>query len=367
MNPSEGGEKSPSSRTVVVPARNGIYEEVIERLVSLGHLVHRLPDASSGPAGWSSALVAEYFHDADAFFGIFSDRPLTSEVFAAAPRLFLGVSPIIGTETIDVAAATDHGILIAHGAAPENFDGMAEAVVLLVLALCKRLAEKWAVMRAGGWRPPDAGRALRGSTIGLIGFGRVGQATARLLAPFGATLVATDPFVAQGRATPLGVELVALGSLLERSDVVVVLTTLDATTHHLIGRTELLRMRRGAYLVNVSRGACVDEGALVDALRDGHLGGAAIDTFEQEPPVADNPLRSMPQVIATGHDIGHSSELYRALIDLSIAQLVDGLAGREPTYVRNREVLGRWRERQSSEPGQRVRLASSKVEEEERS
>jgi len=121
----------------------------------------------------------------------------------------------------------------------------------------------------------------------------------------------------------------------------VVLT--DETTH-MIGERELAMMKPGAYLINTARGGCVDEAALIKAL-DGHMGGAAIDVWEQEPTRADNPLRNHPKVIPSGHNVGHSTELYEALTPAGIENLSRGVSGRLPLYLRNPDVKPAWRER----------------------
>lgn len=331
---------------VVVPEVLGRNEETARRLLAAGCEVVRVPAPAPGePGGWTGELIERYFLDADGFLGNFPGRPVTRRVLEAATKLRVGVSPIIGTETIDVEAATELGIVIGYGAAPENLLGVAEAVVMLAAALLKRLPAKWQAVREGGWRLEDPGRMVKGATIGLVGLGNIGRATARRLQGWECRVLAADPYVSAEVAREAGAELVDLDTLLRESDVVSLSVTLTKETHHLIGERELGLMKPTAYLINTARGPCVDEAALLRALDEGRIAGAAIDTWEEEPTAADNPLRRHPAVIATGHNIGHSQEAYAALPVLAAENLLRGLRGEEPVCVRNPEVLSRWRER----------------------
>jgi phosphoglycerate dehydrogenase-like enzyme len=324
----------------------GQFQPIRARLEAAGCEVLSVPASAPGePAGWTPALIDQYFREADAFIGMFASRPITKEVLQAGERLRVGASPVIGTEHIDVAAATELGIVIGYGAVPENLEGVAEAVVMLIAGLLKHLPQKWAAVRDGGWRVDDPGRMVRDATVGFIGLGNIGRASARRLAGWDVSILSFDPYVTAETGRELGVEMVGLEELLGRSDVVSIMVLLTDETRHLLGADELRRMKPGAYLINTSRGACVDEEALVEALRSGHLAGAAIDVWEQEPAVADNPLRAMPNVIATGHNVGHSQEVMRTIPDAAVENVLRGLRGEPPLYVRNPEVLPAWRER----------------------
>ena len=331
---------------VVVPAVLGRNEETARRLEAAGCEVVRLPAPAPGePAGWTGELIERYFLDAVAFLGNFPGRPVTRQVLEAATRLRVGASPIIGTETIDVDAASELGIVIGYGAAPENLLGVAEAIVMLAAALIKRLPAKWEAVREGGWRIDDPGHMVMTSTIGLVGLGNIGRATARRLQGWDCRVIAADPYVSPDVAREAGAELVDLDTLLRESDVVSVCVTLTKATRHLIGARELALMKPSAYLINTARGPCVDEAALIEALEAGRLAGAAIDTWEQEPSDAANALRRHPAVIATGHNVGHSQEVYAALPVLAAENILRGLRGEEPVCLRNPEALPRWRER----------------------
>jgi phosphoglycerate dehydrogenase-like enzyme len=331
---------------VVVPQVMGRNEIIAQLLEAEGCEIIRLPAIDpSGPAEWSGEEIERYFLDADAFVGVFGGRPISRKVLEAATKLRVGASPIIGTETIDVEAATDLGIAIGYGAAPENLLGVAEAVVMLAAACLKNLPGKWSSVRSGGWRTDEPSHMVMNRTIGLIGLGNIGRATARRLQGWECDIVGADPFVRQEDVAALGIKLVPLDDLLRLSDVVSVSVTLSDSTRHLIGERELGLMRPDAYLINTARGPCVDEAALIKALDEGRIAGAAIDTWEQEPTRPDNPLRSHPKVIATGHNVGHSEEVYAALPGLAAENILKGLRGEDPTCFRNPEVRDRWHAR----------------------
>jgi phosphoglycerate dehydrogenase-like enzyme len=292
---------------------------------------------------FSPAEIETYFSDADAFIAGIRER-FPRELMQAAPRLVVGCSTIIGTEHIDVDAATELGIAIGFGATPENYLGVAEAVVMLAAALIKRLPQKWSAMRSGGYRVARAGQMVRDRAIGMIGLGNVGRGVARRLAGWECRLLAADPYVSKGAAAELGVELVDLETVLRESDVVSVQVTLTGETRHLIGAKQLALMKPGAYLINTSRGGVIDEDALMAALDD-HLGGVALDVWREEPCPPDHPLRTHPKVIATAHNVAHSEELYARLPRAAVENVTRALRGEEPLHLRNPEVLPRWRAR----------------------
>ncbi|MGC5626914.1 NAD(P)-dependent oxidoreductase [Georgenia sp. Z1344] len=254
-------------------------------------------------------------------------RGLTTGELAAAPRLRAVVSPVIGTDQLPLAALAERGIPVAHGAFPENVIGMAEAAAGLVVALVHRIKAKEAALLAQV-PPAHVGGLVSGRTIGLIGLGRIGSGVAERLAPWGCRMVSTSS--AAGR-TP-GVEPVTMPELLAASDVISVQVPLTETTRGLVGADEMAAMRPGSALVTIGRGGVVDELALAAALDAGHLSGAAVDVWETEPPPPDHPLLGRPDVIATGHNVGHSEESYARMSQLAVEQVVDLLEGREPLY-----------------------------------
>ncbi len=331
---------------VVVPNQLFRNETIVLQLEAAGCEIVRLPAFEPGGSPeWSAEEIERYWLDADAFVGTFAAKPISRKVLTAAKQLRVGASPIIGTETIDVEAATELGIAIGYGAAPENMLGVSEAVVMLTAALLKNLPGKWEAVRSGGWRTDEPGHMVMGRTVGLIGLGNIGRGTAARLQGWDCRLLGADPFVKKEDAAKFGVELVDLDTLLRESDVVSVMITLSESTTHLISTRELGLMKKDAFLINTSRGPCVDEAALIEALDKGLIRGAAIDTWEQEPTRADNPLRTHPRVIATGHNVGHSEEVYAALPGLAVDNILQGLRGEPPTCFRNPACLPAWRNR----------------------
>ena len=268
-----------------------------------------------------------------------------AELVAAAPRLRAVNSLVIGIETIDVDACTAAGVLVANGAIEENFLGVAEATVMLILALGLDFKAKERAMRATGTRPV-ATRAglLRERTVGLIGLGRIGRAVAERLRPFNARLIACDPYVT---TPPEGVALVSKDQLLSESDVVSVHVMLNAETRGMIGARELARMKPSAYLINTSRGHIVDEEALAEALSSNKLAAAAVDAFAQEPTALDNPLFEVDpdRVILPGHCITHSKRLPDLLVDAAEENVLRQASGEVPEYVVNPQVLEAWHKR----------------------
>ena len=286
----------------------------------------------------------QWFSETDVM--VVSPRDVCSrEVMLAAPRLRAVVSTVIGVDTIDLDAASDMGLIVGHGAIPENFLGVSEATVMLIAALLLDLPGKSQLLRTNAPRPPHMkARMVRGKTIGLIGMGRTARGVVERLAGWDVRLQAHDPYIAQ-EAAPAGVRMVDLPTLLRTSDVVSVHVTLTSETRHMLGAAELRLMQPHAYLVNTARGGAIDEQALYRVLRDGVIAGAALDVFEEEPLALENPLRTLDNVILTPHMIGHSRELMAALAPAAAENVLRVLRGEPPVYVKNPEVLPAWRQR----------------------
>jgi D-3-phosphoglycerate dehydrogenase / 2-oxoglutarate reductase len=327
---------------VTVASVPGNLNDIGALLEAEGVEVLRLPPETTT---WTPALVDQYVGNADAMVGYFAGLHLPREVLEAGKKLRVVASPVIGTEHIDVAAATELGIAVGYGATPENYLGVAEAVIMQMTMLRKNFPAKMAAVRDGGWRAPHPGAMIRRSTVGLIGFGNIGRGVAKRLAGWECEILATDPYIDPVIPSLLGVRLVDLETLLRESDTVATLVTLTAETRHMIGGAQLALMKPGAFLINDARGGVIDEPALLDALDSGHLAGAAIDTWEQEPAPADHPLRRHPKVLVTGHNVGHSAEAYASLPVAAVENIMRGLRGEPPLHFRNPEVLAKWRER----------------------
>jgi D-3-phosphoglycerate dehydrogenase len=320
--------------------------EVIAReLQAQGHRILR------GPAQMPPAITEFASADWPRFFGATDLILMTSrskvprEILAAAPRLRGIVFPSIGTESLDLAAATELGIIVAYGPTPENFLSMAEATVMLMTVLFHDLRKTEAVLRENQPRPRVLhAQLMMGRTIGLIGMGRIARAVVERLAGWRVRILAFDPHVSQAEAPP-GVEMTDLPSLLRQSDLVSLHVTLSSETRHLIGQAELALMKPSAYLINTARGGLVDDAALVDALRVGRLAGAALDVFQQEPLPRDHPYRELKNVILTPHMVGHTREVFDAIPPTALENIGRIFRGELPLYPRNPEVLSRWHER----------------------
>lgn len=272
---------------------------------------------------------------------------LPAELLSWAPRLKGVVFGSIGTGSCDLDMASKLGILVANGATAENVESMAEANVMLASALLLELDLKRQLFSDLASRPPAheiGSRVLAGKTIGFVGFGRIAQQTLARLAGWRVGRVVAFARNPKPDRWP-DVDFVGLADLLRISDVVLIGLPLTEQTKGLIGRAELGAMRRGSVLINTARGGIVDELALAHALHDGPLAAAAIDTFAQEPPPADHPLRQAPNAILTNHIIGHTAELFASLVPAAVDNVEALLADHEPTYIANPEALSRWRAR----------------------
>lgn len=262
---------------------------------------------------------------------------VTAELLGRTPRLEIVGRAGIGVDNIDVAAATDRGILVIN-APLGNVRSTAEHTVGLIFALARRIPTADRAVRDGSWKSGYEGIQLAGKRLGLIGAGKVGRQVAAMAAGIGMDVVAHDPFLPKEAWRELGLRSVSLHQLLETSDVVTVHIPLSDETRGLLGRAELARMRPDAFLVNCARGGLVDEAALAEALGHGRLAGAAVDVFDQEPPV-DSPLLDAPNIVLTPH-VAASTREAQAQVSLDIArQIVDYFAGRPVDYPVNPIVL----------------------------
>ncbi len=266
--------------------------------------------------------------------------PGEAEVFRRLPDLLAFLRCAVDTSTIDVTAASEHGVLVAR--ADKSFvPSTAELALGLLLAVSRGIGASTLDYAAG--RPPvqRPGRQLRGRTAGIIGFGSIGAYLADLLVAVGMEVLAHDPFVAdRGRAD---VEFTTLEDLLRRSEAVFPLAPGGPETDGLIGRTELALMPRGAVLVNVSRGELLDESAVADALASGALGGLAMDVgraADQRPSPA---LAAMPGVVATPHLGGLTPENADAQASSSVEQVTAMIAGEIPPRSLNADAAHRLR------------------------
>src|SRR5262245_8643307 len=267
-------------------------------------------------------------------------------VMEAAPRLRLVIVPFIGTDKIDLAAATRQGVLVANSPTPENFIAVAEATIGLILMLLKRVKHNEAKLRRGEWaQRQDRGEFLFGKTVGLVGLGRVGSHVARRLVNWDVCLLASDPYIPMAQAEALDVSLVDLDTVLAESDVVSLHASLTDETRGLIGEKELRRMKPTAVLVNTTRGEMADEEALARAIGEGWIAGAAVDAFVKEPLPPGNPLRGVDaeRLTLTPHNVSHSEAGRRANLRLAFEQILAATRGKAPVHCVNPEAIAHWR------------------------
>jgi D-3-phosphoglycerate dehydrogenase / 2-oxoglutarate reductase len=261
---------------------------------------------------------------------------LPRQVLQRMTRCLLIQMPAVGYDVIDDRAAAEFGIAVAN-AAGYNRDAVADWTVMTILNLIRRGSWGDRRVRDGGWPKPEMmGHELGALTVGIVGLGNVGSALATRLLAFGSRVLYAD-VVEKSFA---GVERVSFENLLERANVVCVHVPLNTETHHLIDDKALRRMQKGAYLINASRGPVVDEQALVTALASGHLAGAGLDVFEQEPTPPDNPLRRMENVFLSPHVGGATSEAEARVLEVVRDNLTRVLDGDEPFNVVNGVRLG---------------------------
>jgi len=250
-----------------------------------------------------------------------SGTEVTEEVFAAAPDLVIVGRAGIGVDNIDIDAATDHGVIVAN--APEgNVRAASEHTVAMTFATARSIPQAHIRLTEGEWAKGDfLGTEVNDKTLGVVGFGRVGQEVAKRLGNLGVDLVAFDPYISEDRAAQLGAELVDdLDDLLDRADFVTIHTPLTSETANMIGEEELAQLE-GGYVINCARGGIVDEAALAEAVEDGVLKGAAVDVFAEEPVSPDNPLLDVDDVIVTPH-LGASTEAAQENVATSTASQV---------------------------------------------
>jgi D-3-phosphoglycerate dehydrogenase len=257
------------------------------------------------------AVVARYGTDADVLL-VFHDIRITERSIARLSRCKGIIRCGVGYDNVDVRAAGSHGIVVCN--VPDyGTEEVADHTILLLLAIARRLVTCNRAIRAGGWDVTTTLGAprLRGRTLGLIGCGRIGTATALRALALGLRVVIYDPYRPDGVEKALGVERVhTLEELLRPAEFVSLHCPLTSETRHILNAETLKLLPRGAYVINTARGGCVDSAALLEALDRGHVAYAALDVLEQEPPPEDSPLRQHPRVVLTPHSAFYSVESF---------------------------------------------------------
>ena len=275
------------------------------------------------------AIIADY----DALI-VRSATKVDAELLALGTKLRVVGRAGTGVDNIDVESATRLGIVVVNAPA-SNSVAVAELAIGLILALARHLPQAHQHVSQGGWsRAKFMGQEVRGKTLGLVGFGRIGAEVSRRARALEMDVIAYDPVVSTERALQLGVTLCTLDDVLQRSDFVSLHVPLIDATRHLLNATRLAMMKPTAYIINAARGGVIDEVALADALANNRLGGAALDAYEQEPPV-NSPLLDNPKVITIPH-LGASTVEAQASTGVDVADgVLDALNGESPRYAVN--------------------------------
>lgn len=297
--------------------------EVVDLLVGAGCEIRR----NDLGRAFTEVELIERIPGMDAF--ITGVDPITRKVLDAADRLKVISKHGVGVDNIDLEATAARGIVV--GVAPGSIqDSVADLTMGLLLALARRIPQSSADLKAGQWNR-RLGVELRGKVLGIIGLGRVGKAVCQRARGFGIEVIASDVQPDDAFAETWGVEFVVLDDLLARSDFVSIHVPLSASTRAFLGEAELARMKPGAYLINTARGGLVDEDALVEALREGRLGGAAADAFLEEPP-EESALLTVSRFIGTPHVGGYTLENLREMGEVAAKNVIRVLRGEDPLY-----------------------------------
>ncbi len=270
-----------------------------------------------------SALVAR-LAGSDIVVAMRERTPFTADVLAGLPALRLLVTTGMANASIDLEAAARHGVTVCGTGGSGN--AMPELAIGMMIALTRNFAQEDAAVRAGGWQH-TIGPGLSGSTLGVVGLGRLGVPVAGLAQAFGMTVIAWSPNLTQERAEPHGVRAVGKAELFSTADLVTIHMPLSSASRGLIGATDLALMKPSAYLINTSRGPIVDEAALIEALRAGRIAGAGLDVYDVEPLPVDHTLRSLPNTLLLPH-IGYvTSDNYRTFYRHAVEDIVAFTAG----------------------------------------
>jgi D-3-phosphoglycerate dehydrogenase len=276
--------------------------------------------------------------EADAILNCYAK--MTARVIKELKRCRIIARYGIGVDNVDLPAATKAGILVTN--VPDYcIDEVSDHALALLLALARRTAAADAAVKAGAWDVVAHAdiRRLRGQTLGLLGFGKIAKTLASKVQPLGMKVLVYDPYLAPELIAQHRAEATSLDRLLAEADAISVHVPLSPETRNLIGQRELAHMKPTAFLINTSRGGIVDEQALAVALKEGRLGGAALDVLSTEPPPPDHPLRQAPNIILTPHLAFYSRESVIELQTKAAGEVARALKGEPPRSPVNPEVL----------------------------
>ena len=316
---------------ILVP--DNVHPSAVEVLIAAGD---QITYAADGQITREALLVA--VPEADALV-IRSAHKIDAEVLDLAPNLKIIARAGVGVDNVDIPRATELGIVVVN--TPDgNTISTAEHTFGLMLALARHIPQAHQSMNEGKWdRKLYGGVELRGKTLGVVGFGRIGRAVAKRALAFEMRVIAFDPYIPADVAEDLGATLVSLDELFRRADFITLHAQLTPETREMINAESLATMKRGVRIVDAARGALINEADLAEALQSGQVAGAALDVYAEEPPKPDNPLLHLPNVVHTPH-LAASTDDAQITVAVDAAQLVvDALLKNELQNVVNPAVL----------------------------
>lgn len=289
----------------------------------------------------SGEELVEKVKGMDAILSLLTDRVDGDLMDAAGPQLKIISSYAVGFDNVDIKAATDRGIVVTNTPCDEVNEAVAEHTWALILALSRRIVEADEATRKGGFKgwEPDIflGINLIGKTLGIVGLGKIGSMVARRAKGYSMTVLYNKHSQDPEAEKELGVKFASLDELLIASDVVSLHVPLTDETRNMFRKDIFSKMKKGSYLINTARGACVNEHDLVEALRSGDLGGAALDVFSNEPNI-DPELIGMENVILTPHIASATKEARDKMGEIAVGALLDAFSGKKPQNIVNEEV-----------------------------
>lgn len=281
--------------------------------------------------------VIEAARDADGIINQYA--PISRKVIESLENCKVISRYGIGVNTVDLEAATEKGIIVGN-VTDYCLDEVSDHAMALLLASARKVAEYTQAVKSGNWdfKVGVPIYRLRGRVLGLVGLGNIPQTLAKKAQAFGLKVIASDPFIPEAVAEALNVELVSLEELSERSDFISVHAPLNAHTEGMISTDQFDRMKKEAFIINTARGPVIDEKALIEALQNGKIAGAALDVVEVEPIDPDNPMLKMDNVILNPHVAFYSEESRDELQRKTAENVADVLSGFYPTYLVNKTV-----------------------------
>lgn len=309
----------------------------LEKLKEAGHEL----SVSEVDRALTGEELVEKVKGADGLLTLLTDRVDGDLMDAAGPQLKVISNYAVGFDNIDVKGASDRGIVVVNTPSEEVNEAVAEHTWALILSLARRIVEADEAVRRGaykGWEPDIfLGVNLVGKTLGIIGLGRIGSMVARRAKGYNMTVLYNKRTPDPEAEKKLGVKFVTLDELLAGSDFVSLHVPLTEETRHMINKETLGKIKKGAFLINTARGPVIDERDLVEGLKSGHLGGVALDVYDNEPTI-DPELIGMENVVLTPHIASATKEARDQMGEQAVVAILDSLEGKKPVNLVNEEV-----------------------------